>query len=56
MPWEVVTDSRTKRNITADIELRYTDIHGNEQVFNAAQEFPIQYIEEKIVINPYMVL
>ena len=56
MPWEIITESRTRTNITADIELRYKDIDGNERVFNAAQEFPIQYIEEKIIINPYILL
>ena len=56
MPWEVVTESRNRKNITADIELRYTDINGNDRVFNAAEEFPIQYKEEVIIINPYILL
>jgi len=56
MPWEIVSEVRTNRNITADIELRYTDIDGNEQAFNAAKEFPIQYREERIILNPYVLL
>ena len=56
MPWEVVVNNRTRKNITADIEMRYRDINGNERVFNAAKEFPIQYTEEKIILNPYILL
>lgn len=56
MPWEIISQERTRKNITADIELRYPDIDGNEVVFNSAQEFPIQYIREKIIINPYVII
>lgn len=56
MPWEILTQERTRRNITADIEMRYLDSQGNEVVFNSAQEFPVQYVQEKIIMNPYIIL
>ncbi|MCH8519095.1 hypothetical protein LAT59_05040 [Candidatus Gracilibacteria bacterium] len=56
MPWEIVTGERTRKNITADIELRYKDIEGNDIVFNSAKEFPIQYVQERIILNPYILI
>lgn len=56
MPWERLKEVRQTKNITADIEVIYQDENGEDIVFNAAKEFPVQYIEQKIGLNPYILL
>ena len=56
MPWEIVTQDRTRKNITAEIELRYKDTDGNDVTFHSVKEFPIQYVREKIILNPYIII
>ncbi len=56
MFWERVSEVRQNKSITADIEFIYLDENDKEIVFNAAKEFEVQYIEQKITLNPYVVL
>lgn len=56
MFWERVSESRTYKTISAEIELIYLDENGEEIEFNTAKEFPVQYIEQKVTLNPYVIL
>ena len=56
MFWERVCEVRTQKNVTANIELEYLDENGDPIIFSSAQEFPIQYIEEQVRLNPYVIL
>jgi len=56
MFWERVSENRTHKDITADIELIYYDEDGNPIEFNTAKTFSVQYIEQVVSINPYVVL
>lgn len=56
MFWERVSEVRTHKKITALIEMSYKDAEGNPVEFNTAQEFPVQYIEQRVTVNPYIIL
>ena len=56
MFWERVCEVRQQNNITANIEMQYLDEDGNPIIFSAAKEFPVQYIEQQVQINPYIIL
>jgi hypothetical protein len=56
MLWERVSESRQHKTITAEIELIYYDEEWNPIEFTSAQEFPVQYIEQRVTTNPYAVL
>lgn len=56
MFWERVSEVRQDKNITANIELSYLDENGEEIMFNAAKDFQVQYIEEKVTLNPYIII
>jgi len=56
MFWERVTETRQHKTITAEIEIVYEDEDGNPIEFTTAQEFPIQYIEQRVTTNPYVIL
>ncbi|MDC0505971.1 hypothetical protein OAN96_00065 [Candidatus Gracilibacteria bacterium] len=56
MFWERVCKRKQFKTLTADIELSYINNEGKEIEFNSAKEFKIQYIEQYIGINPYVVL
>ncbi|MCD5375043.1 hypothetical protein LR010_01160, partial [Candidatus Gracilibacteria bacterium] len=56
MLWERVSETRQHKTITAEIEIIYYDEDGNPVEFTSAQEFPIQYIEQKVTVNPYVIL
>ncbi len=56
MFWDRVSEVRQNKMITADIELTYYDEKWNPINFNTAKEFPIQYIEQKVEFNPYIIL
>jgi hypothetical protein len=56
MFWERVTESRQHKLITAQIEMTYYDEEGNPIEFTTAKEFPVQYIEQVVTINPYVIL
>lgn len=56
MFWERVSEVRTHKNITALISIVYNDADGNPVEFNTAQDFPVQYIEQRVTFNPYIIL
>jgi len=56
MFWERVSEIRQHKTITAEIEIVYYDEDGNPVEFTTATEFPVQYIEQKVTVNPYIVL
>jgi len=56
MFWERVSEKRQNKIIDADIEIIYYDENGEEIVFESAQEFEVQYIEQQITNNPYVIL
>lgn len=56
MFWERVSEVRQDETITAEIDITYNDEEWNPIEFTSAQEFNIQYIEERVTINPYIVL
>lgn len=56
MFWERVTEKRTHKDITAEIELVYLDEKGNEIEFTTAKDFSVQYIEQEVTLNPYIIL
>lgn len=56
MLWERVSESKKDKIITAEIELIYYDEDWSPVEFTSAQEFPVQYIEQEVTINPYVIL
>jgi len=56
MFWERVSENRTYKEVTADIELIYYDEEWNPIEFNTSRTFPVQYIEQVVTINPYVIL
>lgn len=56
MPWERVSEVRQNKKIHADITLSYPDENGEAIEFNAAKDFEVQYIEQKVTLNPYVIL
>lgn len=56
MFWERVSENRTHKDITADIELVYYDEEGNPIEFNVSKTFTVQYIQQEVSINPYIIL
>ncbi len=56
MFWERVSESRTYKTITAEIEMVYYDEQWNPIEFSTAKEFPVQYIERVVSLNPYVIL
>lgn len=56
MLWQRVSESRKHKIITAEIELIYYDENWEPVEFSTAQEFSVQYIEEEITTNPYIIL
>ncbi len=56
MFWERVCTRKQFKTLTADIDLSYVNHEGKTIEFNSAEEFKIQYIEQYIWINPYVIL
>lgn len=56
MFWERVSENRNYKDITADIEIIYYDEDGNPIEFNTSKTFSVQYIEQIVTINPYIIL
>ncbi len=56
MFWERVSENRTHKDITADIELVYYDEEWNPIEFNTSKTFTVQYIEQVVSINPYIIV
>lgn len=56
MPWERVCEKRKTKTVQAYIEIAYENEDGESVQYNAADEFEIEYTEEYIGINPYVVI
>lgn len=56
MFWERVASKKQYQTLTADIDLSYIDHEGNEIEFNAAPEFWIEYTQQYIGLNPYVIV
>jgi hypothetical protein len=56
MFWQRVSEIRTHKTILAEIEMSYLDENGEEIEFNTAKEFQVQYVEQRITNNPYILL
>jgi len=56
MFWERVSEVRTQKTITAEMDISYLDENGEPIEFSVAKEFPVQYIEEQVRVNPYVIL
>jgi len=56
MFWERVSEARRHEKITALIDISYTDENGEVVEFNSAEEFHINYTEEYVGLNPYVVI
>lgn len=56
MFWERVCEAKRHEKITAFIDMSYTDENGEVVEFNSAKDFYINYTEEYVGINPYVVI
>lgn len=56
MPWEKVYTKETKKKLTAKIKIEYTDPNWKEVEFNSAREFNVNYMEDYIWPNWYVVI
>ena len=56
MFWERVCEARKHKTITALIDVLYTNEKWEEIEFNAAEEFDIEYTEQYIGLNPYVIV
>ena len=56
MFWERVCEKKSHKTIGANINFVYTNEDGQDIEFNAAREIDIEYVEEYIGINPYVLI
>lgn len=56
MFWERVCEARRSKTITAFIDVSYTNEKGELIEFSSAKDFDIEYTEQYIGINPYVIL
>lgn len=56
MPWERICEKRNTKIVQAIIELSYEDKDGEQVQYNSAEEFEIQYTEQYIGLNPYVII
>ena len=56
MFWERVAERQKNETIKALINLSYEDENWEDIEFNSAKEFKINYIEEYIQLNPYVII
>lgn len=56
MPWERVCEKIKTKTIRADIEIAYKDANGDDVQYNSADEFEIEYKEQYIWLNPYVII
>ncbi len=55
-PWERISEKRKTKTIKAVIEVEYEDADWEMIEYNSAEEFKIEYVEQYIWINPYVVI
>ncbi|PIE85548.1 hypothetical protein CSA08_01445 [Candidatus Gracilibacteria bacterium] len=56
MFWERILEREQNKKINADINISYINEKGEEVKFNSAKEFYINYNEEYIGLNPYVLI
>ena len=54
--WERVAERRDAKTIEALINFSYTDEEWEEIEFNSAKEFEIEYTEQYVWVNPYIII
>lgn len=52
--WERVLQRKNQKVVTAQIEVSYDDINGEEIEFNSAEDFTIEYVDTYIGVNKYI--
>lgn len=56
MPWERVYENIKTKKVKALIEVAYKDANGDDVQYNSADEFEIEYKEQYIWLNPYVII
>jgi hypothetical protein len=56
MPWEMQKEKISEKNLSAVLNVNYTDINWEEINFNSAKDFLVTYKEKYIAINPYFMI
>ena len=54
--WERTLERNNTKLVTAEIQVAYTDVNGEEIEFNSAEEFYIDYVDTYVWINKYIIL
>jgi len=52
--WERVLERTNTKVVTAEIQVAYTDVNGEEVEFNSAKDFNIEYVDTYIWVNKYI--
>lgn len=53
--WERVLERKNEKTVTAQVEVSYEDINGEDVEFNSAEEFTIEYVDTYVWLNKYVV-
>lgn len=53
--WERVLERKNQKIVTAQVEVSYEDINGEDVAFNSAEEFTIEYVDTYVWLNKYVV-
>ncbi len=56
MPWQRVCERKKTKTIEAVLEIAYKDEKWDTIQYNSAQEFEIEYTEQYLWINPYLII
>ena len=56
MPWERVNEELKTKTVKAYIEIAYKDGEGDDIQYNSAGEFEIEYTQQYIWLNPYVII
>ena len=54
--WERILERSNTKLVTAEIQIAYTDIDGEQIEFNSAEEFYIDYVDTYVGVNKYILL
>jgi hypothetical protein len=56
MPWQRVEEARQTKKIQAIIDIAYEDADWQLIEYNSAEEFEVQYTEQYLALNPYILI
>ena len=56
MPWQRLQEKRKTKNVQAIIEVAYEDADGQLIEYNSAEEFEVEYTEQYLWLNPYIII